>query len=415
MALLIRNIRQLVLADTNPPARVAGTQMAKLPTLDNAYLHLEDGVIKAFGPMAECPTLPGAEVIDATDRLVLPSYVDSHTHLVFPAWRESEFVDKINGLSYAEIAAKGGGILNSARTLAHTSEEELVQSALTRLWEVIGYGTGGLEIKSGYGLSLEGELKMLRVVKQLKALSPIPIKATFLGAHAIPKQYTDRRQYIDLILKEMIPQVAEEGLAEYCDVFCEDGFFTQAETEEICGVGLEYGLKPKIHANQLNRSGGVQAGVNLGAVSVDHLETMGAEEVEALRGSGVMATLLPGCSFFLRMAYPPARDLINANVPIALATDYNPGSAPSGKMPFLVSLACIHMRLTPDEALWAATLNGAAALELQDELGTITVGKRANLYITKPIPSYAHIPYAFGADAVETIILNGKVWETPNQ
>ena len=414
MTLLIRNIGQLVLAESTPKSRVAGEEMATLPTLSNAYLHLEDERISAFGPMAECPDLPGANVIDATDRLVMPSYVDSHTHLVFPAWREGEFVDKIKGLSYAEIAAKGGGILNSAGTLATTSEDELVERALPRLKEVIGFGTGAIEIKSGYGLSVEGELKMLRAIRKLREHSPIPIKATFLGAHAIPKNYSDRRQYIDLIIREMIPQVAEEGLADYCDVFCETGFFTQAETEEICGVGLEYGLKPKIHANQLNLSGGVQAGVNLGAVSVDHLETMSEAEIVALQGSGVIGTMLPGCSFFLRMQYPPARELINAGIPVALATDYNPGSAPLGKMPLVVSLACIQMRMTPEEAFWAATLNGAAALELSHELGSIAVGKRANLYITKAIPSYAHIPYAFGGDAIDTIILNGKVY-TPEE
>lgn len=388
--------------------------MGTLPVLNDAYLWLEDGRIKAFGAMKDLPSTEGVEVMDVSGRLVLPSYVDSHTHLIFPAWREGEFVDKIKGLSYAEIAAKGGGILNSARALAETSVEELVERALPRLWEVIGFGTGGIEIKSGYGLSVEGELKMLRAIRKLKEYSPIPIKATFLGAHALPKEYTgQRRKYIDLILKEMLPQIAEEGLADYCDVFCEEGFFTEAETVEICEAGINAGLKAKIHANQLNRSGGVQAGVKVGAVSVDHLETMGPEEIRALQKAQTIATLLPGCSLFLRMQYPPARDLIRAGIPVALATDYNPGSAPAGKMSLVMSLACIQMRMTPEEALWAATLNGAAALEWQNELGTIAVGKRANVFVTKEIPSYAHIPYAFGSDAIETVILNGEVWQVP--
>ena len=409
MTLLIKNIKGLVQADHTPPMRKEGKEMGHLPVLENAWLLCVHDRIKAFGPMSELPDVEAEDVLDARDRYVMPAFVDSHTHIVFPASRESEFVDKIKGLSYAEIAAKGGGILNSASKMQDASEEELYFSAMKRIREVTGTGTGAIEIKSGYGLSLESELKMLRVARMIKQNSPLQVKTTFLGAHAIPKQYTRRRDYIDLVIREMIPAVAEEKLADYCDVFCEQGFFSESETEEIIQAGLAHGLKPKIHANQLHVSGGVQVGVRNGALSVDHLESMGEAEIEALKGSATMPVTLPGAAFFLRMQYTPARQIIDAGLGLALATDYNPGSAPCGSMPLMIALACVQMRMTPEEAINAATINAAYALEMQDELGTITPGKRANLIITHEIPSLAYIPYAFGSPVVETTILNGHV------
>jgi imidazolonepropionase len=343
--------------------------------------------------------------------MVFPSWCDSHTHIVFAASREEEFVDRIKGLSYEEIAERGGGILNSARRMQDCSEETLYESAYERLQEVIGHGTGALEIKSGYGLSLESEIKMLRVIRRLKQNSPIPIKATFLGAHAVPAAFkTKRADYIDLIIHQMLPQVAAEQLAEYCDVFCDRGFFTVEETDQILKAAWQYGLKPKIHANELDYSGGVQIGIANGAISVDHLEYTGPEEIAALATSNTLPTLLPSCAFFLGIPYAPARQMMDAGLPVVLATDYNPGSSPSGKMPFVVSLACIKMKMLPEEAIYAATLNGACALELADDYGSITVGKKANLFITRPMPSLAYLPYAFGETLVRRIILNGKVF-----
>lgn len=389
-----------------------GAELAELPCLANAWLHIDNGRIAGYGPMTE--TIPSGDdisMMDASGQLVLPAWCDSHTHLVFAASREEEFVDKIKGLSYAEIAAKGGGILNSARKLASATEAELLQSARTRLQEVIGFGTGAIEIKSGYGLSTEGELKMLRVIRQLKQISPIPIRATFLGAHTYPAEYKDNHQgYIDLIINEMLPVIAEEGLADYIDVFCENGFFSPAETETICRAGMEYGLKPKIHANQLSLSGGTQAGVRLGAISVDHLETMDEEAISILAGSGTIGTLLPTAAFFLRMPFQPARQLIDAGCAIALASDFNPGSSPSGNMNMVVSMSCIQMRMLPEEAINAATLNGAYAMEWQDEMGSITVGKKANLIITRPVPSLAYLPYAFGSGLVDKVLIEGEVF-----
>lgn len=389
-----------------------GAELANLPCLANAWLAIENGRIAGYGKMdGEISSLDDAAVIDATGQLVLPAWCDSHTHLVFAASREEEFVDKIKGLSYADIAAKGGGILNSARKLAAASEAELLQSARTRLQEVIQYGTGAIEIKSGYGLSTEGELKMLRVIKQLKQVSPIPIRATFLGAHTYPAEFKENHQgYIDLIINGMLPVIAEEGLADYIDVFCENGFFSPAETETICRAGMEYGLKPKIHANQLSLSGGTQAGVRLGAVSVDHLETMDEEAIRTLAASGTIGTLLPTAAFFLRMPFQPARQLIDAGCAIALASDFNPGSSPSGNMNLVVSMSCIQMRMLPEEAINAATLNGAYALEWQDELGSITVGKKANLIITRPVPSLAYLPYAFGSGLVDKVLIEGEIF-----
>ncbi|MCW5921382.1 MAG: imidazolonepropionase [Saprospiraceae bacterium] len=413
MSLLIRNIKTLVLAEQNPRRLVKGADMAELPLLHNAFLLIENGRIARFGPMSECPER-AEQVLDARGRLVFPSWCDSHTHIVYAASREEEFVGRIRGLSYEEIAQRGGGILNSARRLQAAPEDDLFESALRRLHEVIGYGTGAIEIKSGYGLTVESELKMLRVIRRLKAVSPIPIKATFLGAHAVPLEYKERRQaYIDVIVNEMLPQVAAEGLADYCDVFCDKGFFSPAETEQILQAGWRYGLKPKIHANELGYTGGVQAGVANRAISVDHLEYTGDAEIEALKQGDTLPTLLPSCAFFLGIPYSPARKMIDAGLPVVLASDYNPGSSPSGKMSFVVSLACIKMKMLPEEAIHAATLNGAKAMELETELGSIAVGKMANVFISAPISSLAVVPYSFGSNLVETVVLQGKVWEPP--
>lgn len=381
--------------------------MAALPSLHDAYVLIENERIAAFGPMSECPERAD-EVLDASGRLVLPSWCDSHTHLVFAATREEEFVDRIRGLSYEQIAERGGGILNSARRLQATSEDRLFEQAWERLQEVIGYGTGAIEIKSGYGLTLDSELKMLRVVRRLKEQSPIPIRATFLGAHAVPQEYKARRnEYIDLVINEMLPQVAGEGLADYCDVFCDRGFFTVEETDRILQAGWQYGLKPKIHANELGITGGVQVGVKNRAVSVDHLEHCGEAEIQSLLSSDTLPTLLPSCAFFLGIPYGPARRMIDAGLPVVLATDYNPGSSPSGKMSFVVSLACIKMKMLPEEAITAATLNGACAMELEQDHGSIAVGKVANLIVTKPMNSVAQLAYSFGSDPIDTVILSG--------
>ena len=409
MEILIKNIKGLVQVREVAPKWVAGKDMAVLPILENAYLKIDQGTIFDYGLMSDLKDAEAKKVIDATGRFVFPSFVDSHTHLVFATSRESEFVDKIKGVSYEEIAKKGGGILNSAKRLQQTSEEVLYESTLERAYEIIGFGTGAVEIKSGYGLTVKDEIKMLRVAKRIGENTPLTVKTTFLGAHAIPKEYTDRQDYIDLVIKEMIPQVAKEGLAEYIDAFCETGFFSPEETEIIMEEGKKYGLKPKIHANQLNISGGVQVGVKTKAVSVDHLESMGQAEIDALVGSEVMPTMLPGAAFFLRTSYPPAREMMNEGLPLALATDYNPGSAPCGKMPFMLSLACVQMRMTPEEAINAATINSAYAMELQNTHGSITKGKVANVFITKEISSIAYIPYAFGSDVVDQVILNGEV------
>ncbi|MBP6825443.1 MAG: imidazolonepropionase [Saprospiraceae bacterium] len=412
-SLLIRRIKTLVQAETTPRSIAKGADMAVLPVVSNAFLLIEDGKIAAFGPMERCPDRAD-RVIDADGKMVFPSWCDSHTHIVFAASREEEFVDRIKGLSYEEIARRGGGILNSARRLQKSSEDELFESALERLHEVIGYGTGAIEIKSGYGLSLESELKMLRVIRRLKAVSPIPIKATFLGAHAVPAEYKERRnEYIDLIINKMLPAVAAENLAEYCDVFCDRGFYTVEETDRILKAAKTYGLKAKIHANELDYSGGVQVGVANGAVSVDHLEYTGDAEIAALQGSDTLPTLLPSCAFFLGIPFGPARKMIDAGLPVVLATDFNPGSSPSGRMSFVVSLACIKMNMLPEEAINAATLNGARAMELEADYGTIAVGKVANVFISKPIPSLAYLPYSFGSNLVDAVVLQGRVWTPP--
>jgi imidazolonepropionase len=409
MQMLIKNIKSLIQIEQGPErkSKVFGKDMATLPSLENAWLLAEDGLIKDFGSMDTFPTeIQPEETIDASGRLVLPSWCDSHTHLVFAAPREQEFVDRINGLTYAEIAAKGGGILNSAAKLNATDESKLYDDSLARLHAVVAQGTGAIEIKSGYGLCLEGELKMLRVIRKLKEQNIIPIKASFLAAHAFPPEYKeDHEGYINLIINEMLPRVAGEGLADYMDAFCEQGFFSVDETARLLEAGLKYGLKPKIHANQLHRSGGVQVGVKYNAISVDHLESMGEEEIESLRGSHTIPTLLPGAAFFLNMHYQPARLLIDAGLPVALATDYNPGSCPSGNMNFLLSLACTQLKMTPEEAINAQTINGAAAMELEHQMGTIAIGKKASLTITKPVSSLAYLPYSFGENWVERVIV----------
>jgi imidazolonepropionase len=408
--MLIRNIKCLVGADSDNLKIRRGAAMAQLPMLENAWLLIDNQRVTSFGTMDSCPERAD-ETLDATGRFLLPAWCDSHTHIVFAASREEEFVDRIRGLTYEEISARGGGILNSARKLQAMPEDELLESAWNRLREVVGFGTGAIEIKSGYGLTLESELKMLRVIRRLKKISPIPIRATFLGAHAVPTEFKARRsEYIDLICHEMIPKVAEEGLADYCDVFCETNFFTPEEADRVIKFGLKYGLPPKVHANELNFSGGVQVGVANNAVSVDHLECVGEAEIAALLSSQTMATLLPSTAFFLGINYAPARKMIDAGLPVALASDFNPGTTPSGRMPFVLSLACIHMKMLPEEAISAATINGASAMGLENDFGSLAVGKMANLILTKPMPSLAFLPYAFGSDLVEKVILGGKVF-----
>lgn len=388
---------------------VAGNALSKLPIINNAYLLIEDERIKDFGPMDEAP-VNADQFHDLEGRSVLPAWCDSHTHLVWAGSREQEFVDRIKGLSYEEIAKRGGGILNSARQLQETAEEQLYEAAYERLQEVISYGTGAIEIKSGYGLTEEAEYKMLRVIRKLKGSTNIPIRATFLGAHAIPKEYQNKRHdYIDLIKEKMIPHIAREGLADYCDVFCDRGFFTPEETDEILQTADKFGLPPKIHANELDYSGGIQVGVKNNAVSVDHLECTGDEEIRALLGSKTMPTLLPGTAFFLGLEYPPARKMIDSGLPVALATDYNPGSTPSGRFPFVISLACIKLKMLPEEAIQAATLNGAYAMEWSDELGTIKRGKWANFIIAKSMPSLAYFPYAYGKDHIDQVFIKGQL------
>jgi imidazolonepropionase len=405
--LLIKNIKGLVQGrEVSHP--VSGKEMATLPVLPDAYLLIQDELIQTYGPMNELPSAKADQEIDASGRFVFPSFVDSHTHLVFAASREEEFVQKIKGATYAEIAAKGGGILNSAKKLQQTSADELFERTLLRAHEIIRTGTGTVEIKSGYGLTTKDELKMLRVARRIGTETPLTVKTTFLGAHAVPQAFT-KKDYIQLIITEMIPAVAEEHLADYIDVFCEEGFFSPDETECIVEEGKRFGMKPRIHANQLHRSGGVQVGVKTGALSVDHLENIGDEEIEALKNSTVMPTALPGAAFFLGLPFPPARKIIDSGLPLAIASDYNPGSAPSGNMPLMISLACIKMKMTPEEAINAATINTACALELQHQCGTIANGKLANLFITKPMPSLAFMPYAFGTNLIDTVILKGRI------
>lgn len=409
MRTLYSNIKQLVHTESIGAEKkvVKGTSMAQLNSIDHAWLLTENGLILDFGPMSLMPdSMHADKEIDCTGRFIFPTWVDSHTHLVFAQWREQEFTQRIQGLSYEEIARRGGGILNSAERMKEIDEEALFDSAMQRLHEVIQQGTGAIEIKSGYGLDTEQELKMLRVIRRIKEQAPIPVKASFLAAHTYPLAYRENHQaYIDLIINTMLPRVAGEGLADYMDVFCERGFFSRDETEQLLEAGLRYGLKPKIHANQLYNSGGVQAGVAYGAVSVDHLETIDDNEINCLLNSNTIPTLLPGAAFFLNMHYQPARRMIDAGLPIALASDYNPGSCPSGNMNVVISLACTQMQMLPEEAIIAATLNGAAALEMEHKLGSIARGKKANLIVSKPIPSLAFWPYRFGDSPIERVIV----------
>ncbi len=409
--LLVKNIDSLFQTSTSPLPVSKGEAMRALPVIKNAFLLVEGERILDFGKMEDAPTDIEQE-IDATGKFVFPSWCDSHTHLVFAKSRESEFEDRINGLTYAEISAKGGGILNSAKKLGEITEDELLIHARARLYEIAKFGTGCVEIKSGYGLTLESELKILRVIKRLKAESRLGIKATFLGAHSYPMEFREnKRGYIDLVINEMLPRVAEENLADYIDAFCEKGFFSPADTEEIIQAGKKYGLKAKIHTNQFNCMGGIQMSVANNAVSVDHLEVLNDAEMECLLDSDTMPTLLPSAPFFLNDHYPPARKMIDKGLPVALASDYNPGTTPSGKIPFVLSLACIKMKMTPQEAINAATINGAYAMEMNHDFGSIEKGKYASFFITKNIPSVAYLPYAFGSDLIETIVLKGEVFD----
>ncbi len=415
MAILIKNIKKLVQTESRPKLLARGKEMSQVESIDNAWLLIQDGKIADFGEMMDLnktllSSIPNdTEIIDAQGKMVFPSFVDSHTHLVYPASREIEYVDKIKGLSYEEIARRGGGILNTARRMKNISEDELFEVSLERTKEIIQYGTGAVEIKSGYGLNLESELKMLRVIKRLKENSPLTIRANFLGAHAVPKEYKGRQgDYVDLIINEMLPQVAEEKLADFVDVFCDRGFFTPEETKKILKAGLKYGLRGKIHANELYYSGGVQAGVEFKALSVDHLEFVGDAEIAVLLNSETMPTVLPGAAFFLGMKYAPARTMIDSGLPLAMASDFNPGSSPSGNMQFILSMASIAYRLLPEEGINATTLNTAYAMGLSEELGSIAKGKRANVFITKEIPTLEFMPYAYGSNKVEAVILNGE-------
>ena len=410
-ATLIQHIKQLV-STREENQLLRGAALAELPVIEDAFVLIEDGIIADYGHMYELelkvPQLP-KHIIDADGQFVLPTWCDSHTHIVFAKTREEEFIDKIKGVSYAEIAAKGGGILNSANKLNAANEDELFNSAWGRLEEVSKLGTGAIEIKSGYGLTVAGELKMLRVIKKLKEKSGLSIKSTFLAAHTYPVEFKENHPgYIDSIINEMLPVIAAEKLADYIDVFCETGFFSSEEMETICKAGMQYGLKPKLHVNQLNSIGGIRSAIKLNALSVDHLETMTDDDVKLLSGSNTIGTLLPTAAFFLRMQYQPARQLIDTGCAISLASDYNPGSSPSGNMNFVVALSCIQMNMLPEEAINAATINGAFAMELEKELGSITIGKKANLIFTKPIPSLAYLPYSFGANLIDKVMINGE-------
>ena len=419
MSIFIKNIKKLVNCREESPELLRGAQLGELPCIENAYLIIDNEEIADMGEMSEL--LPDQlhaiessvdKVIDATGRMVLPSYCDSHTHLVYAGSREMEFSDKLHGLSYQEIAARGGGILNSVELLHNTSEALLLKQALERADEIISFGTGAVEIKSGYGLTLEDEMKMLRVAARISSERPLTVKTTLLAAHAVPSRYKGNREgYVDEIIREIIPAVAAEGLAEYVDIFCEEGFFTVEDAERIFEAGAKYGLRPTVHANQMSVSGGVEVGIKHHAISVDHLEFTGQAQWRALAESDTIATLLPGATFFLNMDYPDARAMIKEGVAIAIASNYNPGSCPAGDMKFMMALALLKMKITPEEAINAATVNGAYAMGVEDIHGSITPGKKASLFITKEIPSYEFIPYSFTTPLVETVILKGKIYE----
>ncbi|CAM1357443.1 imidazolonepropionase [Tenacibaculum halocynthiae] len=408
MTTLLINIKELIQIRENSVKKVAGKDMNVLPTLKNAFLLIENDIIIDYGSMENIPSSTD-NIIDCEGKMILPTWCDSHTHIVYAGNREQEFVDRINGLSYEEIANNGGGILNSAKKLQSTSEEDLYKQSSKRLEEVIALGTGAVEIKSGYGLTVDAELKMLRVIKKLKENYKLPIKATFLGAHAFPSEYKNNKEgYINLIINEMLPKIAEENLAEFVDAFCETGYFSVEDTDRVLTAAKIYGLTPKVHVNQFTTIGGVAMSVKQNAISVDHLEVMNNKDIEALQGSETMPVALPSCSYFLSIPYTPARDIINANLPLALATDFNPGSTPSGNMNFVVATACIKMKMTPEEAINAATINGAYAMNLADKVGSITKGKKANFIITKEIPSYGFIPYSFGSNLIDSVYINGE-------
>lgn len=414
MRLFIKNIKGLIGAYEEAPDFVAGADMQNLPVLEDAWLAVEDGIIVAFGQMKDWPGITDwrdLKVMDVSGQYVFPSWVDSHTHTVYAGSREGEFVDRIRGLSYEDIAARGGGILNSAKLLQNTSEDELYQTALSRLDEMMRLGTGAVEIKSGYGLSLEAELKILRVIDKLKQSHPLMIKSTFLGAHAYPAEYRERpAEYVDMLINEMIPAVASEKLAEYMDVFCEKNYFSIEDTDRILEAGVKHGLMPKIHVNQFNILGGVRVGVKHNALSVDHLELISDDDIDVLKGSRTMPVALPGCSLFISIPYTPARKIIDAGLPIALATDYNPGTAPCSNMNLIVSLACMKMNMTPEEAIHAATLNGAYAIGLSNRMGSITPGKEASFFLTKEMPSVAYLPYSFGHSIIEQVFIKGQTY-----
>jgi imidazolonepropionase len=413
--ILIKNIQQLVQVRETGLHPIKGIDMSELPSISDAWLAIENDIIVGYGKMEEWPGISDwshLEVIDASGKIVFPTYCDSHTHIVFAGTRESEFVDRINGLSYEEIALRGGGIINSAKKMQTANEEELYKGALLRINEMILQGTGAIEIKSGYGLSLAAELKMLRVIKKLKETLSIPIKSTFLGAHAIPPEFKENRQaYIDHIINEMLPAIANEQLADYCDVFCERNYFTPEETLIILKAAKQYGIAAKVHAEQLSNSGGVLAGVKANAISVDHLEYVGDEEIAALLGSDTMPVILPGAAFFLSLPNPPAKKMIQAGLPLAIASDFNPGSSPSGNLNLMNAIACIQYGLTPEQTINASTLNGAYAMGLINDYGSITIGKKANFVITKEIPSMAYLPYAFGSNLIEQVYINGKLFK----
>lgn len=412
MKLLFKNIRGLVGAFDAPPGVRLGAEMDQLPVIENAWLAVEDGIVADFGSMEDWPGISDwrdLEIVDADGRYILPGYVDSHTHLVYAASREREFEDRIKGLSYQEIAARGGGILNSARKLAEASEDELFESALKRADGLIRRGTTAFEIKSGYGLTPETELKMLRVIRRLRDELPVPVKATFLGMHAVPEHLkATPEKYVDQVIEEMLPQIASEGLADYVDAFLEEGYFSAEQTGRLLDAAAKHGLKGKVHVNQFTATGGVKTCVDHGALSVDHLEELNDEDIEALKGSRTLPVALPSCSFFLSIPYTPARRIIDAGLPLVLASDNNPGSTPNGNMNLVISLACIKMKMTPAEAITASTINAAAALEIENETGSITPGHRADLILTKPIPSLAYLPYAFGEDHIEQVFVRGE-------
>ena len=409
MRTLIKNIKELVQVERQPKLRVCGKDMAQMETIKNAYLIIEDDKFAAFGSMDELEETNADIIIDATGRMVLPSFCDSHTHLVYAGSREIEYIDKIRGLSYEEIAKRGGGILNSAKRVQEASEEQLYEDAMKRLEQMISFGTGAVEIKSGYGMTTEAEMKMLRVIRRLKETSPLTIKATLLGAHGIPMEYRGRQEaFVDLVINEMIPQAAAEGLADYIDVFTDQGFFTVEDTDRMLDAGAKYGLRAKIHANELAYSGGIQCAVRHNALSCDHLEYTGDAEIEALLGSETMPTVLPGAAFFLNMVHAPVRKMMDAGLPVAMASDCNPGSSPSCNMQLILSFACVNYRMLPEEAINATTINSGYAMGVSDMLGSIAVGKKANFYITTPIPTYEYLPYAYGENKVSRTFLNGK-------